>query len=46
MVRELRGAPAARVLESLVAAVGAFAKGPLADDLCLVAVRAHSGPAD
>jgi serine phosphatase RsbU (regulator of sigma subunit) len=46
VVRELRGAPAARVLESLVGAVGAFAKGPLADDLCLVAVRAHAGPAD
>jgi serine phosphatase RsbU (regulator of sigma subunit) len=46
VVRELRGAPAARVLESLVAAVTEFADGPLADDLCLVAVRAHSGPED
>jgi serine phosphatase RsbU (regulator of sigma subunit) len=37
-----RGAPAAAVLQSLVDAVRAFAGGPLADDLCLVAVRAHA----
>ena len=37
------GAPAAAVLQSLVDAVRAFAGGPLADDLCLVAVRAHAG---
>jgi serine phosphatase RsbU (regulator of sigma subunit) len=42
VVREHRGAPAARVLEALVAEVGAFAGGPLADDLCLVAVRADA----
>jgi serine phosphatase RsbU (regulator of sigma subunit) len=43
VVRDHRGAPAAHVLEALVDAVGAFAGGPLADDLCLVAVRSN-GP--
>ena len=37
-----RGAPPARILEALVAEVRAFAGGPLADDLCLVAVRAEA----
>jgi serine phosphatase RsbU (regulator of sigma subunit) len=39
VIRDQRGAPPAGVLEALVAAVGSFAGGPLADDLCLVAVR-------
>jgi serine phosphatase RsbU (regulator of sigma subunit) len=43
VVRANRGAAPAHVLEALVAAVRAFAGGPLADDLCLVAVRAE-GP--
>jgi serine phosphatase RsbU (regulator of sigma subunit) len=41
VVREHRGAPAQRVLDALVAEVTEFAGGPLADDLCLVAVRAE-----
>jgi serine phosphatase RsbU (regulator of sigma subunit) len=41
VVQELRGAPVGCVLESLVSAVRTFAGGPLADDLCLVAVRAE-----
>lgn len=40
VVQDHRGAPPAGVLDALVAAVRAFADGPLADDLCLVAVRA------
>ena len=43
VVQDHRGTPAADVLDALVAAVRAFADGPLADDLCMVAVRA-SGP--
>ena len=45
IVREHRGAPPAQVLDALVAAVSEFAGGPLADDLCLVAVRAEEDPA-
>ncbi len=44
IVQDLRGAHVLQVLESLVAAVTAFAGGPLADDLCLVAVRAEDRP--
>jgi serine phosphatase RsbU (regulator of sigma subunit) len=40
VLRAHRGASAARLLEALVAEVRAFAGGPLADDLCLVAIRA------
>jgi hypothetical protein len=32
------------VLDALVSAVTTFAGGPLADDLCLVAVRVESAP--
>jgi serine phosphatase RsbU (regulator of sigma subunit) len=39
VVRECDGAPAKEVVEALVTAVTTFAGGPLADDLCLVAVR-------
>lgn len=42
VVRGNAGAPPARVLEALVAEVSAFSGGRLADDLCLVAVRARS----
>jgi serine phosphatase RsbU (regulator of sigma subunit) len=42
IVREQRGAPVARVLEALSSAVTDFAGGPLADDLCLVALRAEA----
>ena len=45
-MRELRGAPLDQVLDALVAAVTEFAGGPLADDLCLVAVRAGSRARD
>ena len=38
------GAPPVTVLEALVTAVTEFAGGPLADDLCLVAVRAEPDP--
>ena len=41
VLRSHRGAPAKRVLDALVAEVTAFAGGPLADDLCLVALRAR-----
>lgn len=44
IVRALRGAPADRVLDELTAAVTSFAGGPLADDLCLVAVRSAAVP--
>jgi sigma-B regulation protein RsbU (phosphoserine phosphatase) len=43
ILQEHRGAPPAEVLDALVAAVTEFADGPLADDLCLVAVRAEPG---
>ena len=46
LVRELRGAPVGPVLEALSAAVTSFAGGPLADDLCLVAVRARCPTGD
>nr|WP_246323905.1 PP2C family protein-serine/threonine phosphatase [Petropleomorpha daqingensis] len=39
IVRDLAGAPAKDVVAGLVSAVTGFARGPLADDLCLVAVR-------
>jgi serine phosphatase RsbU (regulator of sigma subunit) len=39
VVRDGAGAPAEEVVAALVSAVRAFAGGPLADDLCLVAVR-------
>jgi serine phosphatase RsbU (regulator of sigma subunit) len=45
VVREHCGAPPGRVLSALVSAVTTFAGGPLADDLCLVAVRAEPTPA-
>jgi serine phosphatase RsbU (regulator of sigma subunit) len=45
VVRDHLGAPVPRILESLVTAVTSFAGGPLADDLCLVAVRAEGRPA-
>jgi sigma-B regulation protein RsbU (phosphoserine phosphatase) len=41
-VRSHRKAPPERVLQALVTAVTTYAGGPLADDLCLVAVRAES----
>ena len=44
IVRDESGAHVPRILDSLVAAVTSFAGGPLADDLCLVAVRARSSP--
>ena len=40
MLRELRGEPLAVVLDALVSAVTDFSEGSLADDLCLVALRA------
>jgi serine phosphatase RsbU (regulator of sigma subunit) len=43
ILQEHRGAPPAEVLDALVAAVTEFADGQLADDLCLVAVRAEPG---
>jgi serine phosphatase RsbU (regulator of sigma subunit) len=43
VLRDHRGTPADGILDALVAAVHSFAEGPLADDLCLVAVRA-AGP--
>ena len=46
IVREQRGAPVGRVLEELVSALIGFANGPLADDLCLVALRAEPSPAE
>jgi hypothetical protein len=39
VVRDVAGAPAKDVVAALVSAVTTFAGGPLADDLCLVAVR-------
>jgi serine phosphatase RsbU (regulator of sigma subunit) len=39
VVQSCAGAPAADVVAALVTAVTTFAGGPLADDLCLVAVR-------
>jgi serine phosphatase RsbU (regulator of sigma subunit) len=39
IVREKAGAPAGEVLQELTSAVTGFAGGPLADDLCLVAIR-------
>ena len=44
IVRDCRGAPLEKVLEALTGAVTTFAGGPLADDLCLVAVRAEPVP--
>ena len=44
IVQKLRGAPPVSVLEALVTAVSEFAGGPLADDLCLVAIRAEPVP--
>jgi serine phosphatase RsbU (regulator of sigma subunit) len=44
VVRDHRGEPPARILAALVPAVTTFAGGPLADDLCLVAVRVDSTP--
>ncbi len=41
IVRDHRGAPPAEILEALVSAVTTFARGPLADDLCLIAIRAQ-----
>lgn len=41
VVQEHQGAPAERVLDALVSAVAAFAGGPLADDLCLIAFRSQ-----
>jgi serine phosphatase RsbU (regulator of sigma subunit) len=43
IVQEQAGAPAGQVLEALTAAVTGFSGGPLADDLCLVAIRTTSG---
>jgi serine phosphatase RsbU (regulator of sigma subunit) len=40
VVQEQRGAAPSQVLEALVAEMAGFAGGPLADDVCLVAVRA------
>ena len=45
IVLEHHGAPAGRVLEALSSAVRDFAGGPLADDVCLVALRAEPVPA-
>ena len=39
IVRECSGAPVEQILAALSAAVTGFAGGPLADDLCLVALR-------
>jgi sigma-B regulation protein RsbU (phosphoserine phosphatase) len=44
IVQDHRGAPPAEVLDALVAAVTGYSGGPLADDLCLVAVRAEPLP--
>jgi serine phosphatase RsbU (regulator of sigma subunit) len=44
-VRHHRKAPPERILQALVTAVTTYAGGPLADDLCLVAVRAASASA-
>jgi len=44
-VRSHRKAPPERVLQALVTAVTTYAGGPLADDLCLVAVRAEPASA-
>ncbi len=41
IVRDESGSPPDRVLEALASAVALFAGGSLADDLCLVAVRAQ-----
>jgi sigma-B regulation protein RsbU (phosphoserine phosphatase) len=40
VIQAQRGATPATVLDALVGAMSAFAGGPLADDVCLVAVRA------
>jgi serine phosphatase RsbU (regulator of sigma subunit) len=45
IVHQYRGAPPGGVLDALVSAVRAFSDGALADDLCLVAVRAAPVPA-
>ena len=45
IVRERSGAPVEQVLAALSSAVTAFAGGPLADDLCLVALRAEASSA-
>lgn len=44
IVREQLDASPARILEVLTAEVTAFAGGPLADDLCLVAIRSEPSP--
>jgi serine phosphatase RsbU (regulator of sigma subunit) len=44
IVQKHAGAPPITVLDALVTAVTEFAGGPLADDLCLVAVRADADP--
>ncbi|HEY4625772.1 MAG TPA: SpoIIE family protein phosphatase, partial [Blastococcus sp.] len=46
IVREQRGAAVTGIVEALVAEVTAFAAGPLADDLCLVAVRLQQSADD
>jgi serine phosphatase RsbU (regulator of sigma subunit) len=46
IVREQRGAAVTGIVEALVAEVTAFAGGPLADDLCLVAVRLQQSADD
>jgi serine phosphatase RsbU (regulator of sigma subunit) len=43
ILRDRPGAPVERIVEALVSEVTTFAHGPLADDLCLVAVRARPG---
>jgi serine phosphatase RsbU (regulator of sigma subunit) len=40
VVQAQAGAPPAQVLEALIVEMAGFAGGPLADDVCLVAVRA------
>jgi serine phosphatase RsbU (regulator of sigma subunit) len=42
IVRDQPGAPVGQVLDALASAVAGFAGGPLADDLCLVAIRAEA----
>jgi serine phosphatase RsbU (regulator of sigma subunit) len=42
IVRECNGAPVGQVLATLSTAVTEFAGGPLADDLCLVALRTEA----
>jgi serine phosphatase RsbU (regulator of sigma subunit) len=45
VVRRQRGEPPARVLAALTSSVASFAGGPLADDLCLVAIRGDASAA-